>query len=115
MQDYSKITESDKQNQPQRGAKEDYTQINPPCAGGGFMLRPIDSAYDRGCSSTTQLTEDMVFCIQKENDGYKFFIWADEESSINDDGANCIFNFDFGDRTDAEIIEFLRDSVAEEI
>ena len=60
------------------------------------------------------MTSKMVYKIQEENEGYKFFVWENEEDSVDDDGANCV-DFDFGDRTDTEIIEFLRSSEATEI
>ena len=77
-------------------------------------MRNCDSAYDSQFAGNSSLTKDHVYLIQKENVGYKFYVWETEEDSRDDDGARCV-NFDFGDRTDEEIIEFLRDSVAEEI
>jgi hypothetical protein len=79
-----------------------------------MKMRNCNSAYDSQFSSNSVLTSSHVYLIQKENEGYRFFVWQSEEDSRDDDGAMCI-DFDFGDRTDEEIIDFLRDSVAEEI
>ena len=79
-----------------------------------MKMRNCDSAYDNQFVNNSVLTENHVYLIQQENEGYKFFIWNSEEDSRDDDGRNCI-DFDFGDRTDKEIIAFLRDSVAEEV
>jgi len=79
-----------------------------------LKMRNCNSAFDSQFCGDSSLTADMVYMIQKENEGYRFLVWSCEDDSIDDCGSKCI-NFDFGDRNENEIIEFLRNSEAREV